>query len=112
MGLDFSHSDAHWSYSGFNRFRKRLAACLGLNLDEMQGFGGENPWPNDVFCQHFMYHSDCDGDIQPKYCQEIADKLRDLVKHWPDDDFDKSQALMLADGLEGCADDGEAMEFC
>ena len=25
MGIDFSHGDASWSYSGFNRFRKRLA---------------------------------------------------------------------------------------
>lgn len=24
MGIDFSHCDAHWAYSGFNRFRNRL----------------------------------------------------------------------------------------
>ena len=29
MGIDFSHGDAHWAYSGFMRFRGRLAVELG-----------------------------------------------------------------------------------
>lgn len=30
MGIDFSHCDAHWAYSGFHRFRTRLATQVGL----------------------------------------------------------------------------------
>ncbi|CAM5353616.1 hypothetical protein [Bacillus safensis FO-36b] [Bacillus safensis subsp. safensis] len=41
MGLDFTHCEAHWSYSDFHGFRKRLAACIGMNLDDMEGFGGK-----------------------------------------------------------------------
>lgn len=40
MGLDFTHCEARWSYSSFNNFRRKLAACIGMNLDDMQGFGG------------------------------------------------------------------------
>jgi hypothetical protein len=38
MGLDFSHTEAHWSYGGFNNFRTKLAAEIGIVLDIMQGF--------------------------------------------------------------------------
>lgn len=38
MGLDFSHCEAHWAYSGFNRFRTRLAAEAGIALNCMEGF--------------------------------------------------------------------------
>jgi len=105
MGLDFSNSDAHWSYGGFNHFRKKLASALGLVLDEMEGFGGDRKWPDTVFCQEFMYH--CDGSIAPEHCKEIAQNLRDLVEPW--DDHDKQMAICLAEGLESCGDDG--MEF-
>ncbi len=43
MGLDFTHCEAHWSYSDFHDFRKRLAASIGMNLDDMEGFGGKYP---------------------------------------------------------------------
>src|SRR3546814_10466403 len=38
MGLDFSHTDAHWAYSGFTRFRRALAKHEGIDLDAMEGF--------------------------------------------------------------------------
>ena len=40
MGLDFSHCEAHWAYSGFMRFRTRLAAEAGIALHCMKGFAG------------------------------------------------------------------------
>ena len=42
MGLDFSHTDAHWSYSGFFAFRRRLFAAVmpRTDLDGMRGFAG------------------------------------------------------------------------
>lgn len=38
MGLDFSHTEAHWGYIGFNHFRSRLAAEAGIALHCMEGF--------------------------------------------------------------------------
>jgi hypothetical protein len=38
MGIDFSHCDAHWAYSGFNTFRRMLAESCGFCLDDMEGF--------------------------------------------------------------------------
>src|SRR5229473_7322696 len=40
MGLGFSHCDSYWSYSGFHRFRRRLASEIGVALDAMDGFRG------------------------------------------------------------------------
>ena len=34
MGVDFSHGDAHWSYSGFMRFRNRVVNTIaGQEID-------------------------------------------------------------------------------
>lgn len=124
MGLDFNHGNAHWSYSGFHRFRKRLASALGINLTEMEGFGemdyekgtrvcGTVPWDtvNDAIVP-LLHHSDCDGDLSPEACAQVAPRLRELVAPWPDDDYDKRNALMLAEAMEQCAAGGVSLEFC
>lgn len=41
MVLDFTHCEAHWSYSDFHDFRKRLAACIGMNLEIWRGLVGK-----------------------------------------------------------------------
>lgn len=64
MGLDFSHGGAHWSYRGFNRFRRALskAAAMG-NLEEREGFGGTKPWPaSPQTCPQFLV-----GDRTPNF---------------------------------------------
>lgn len=38
MGIDFSHCEAHWSYSGFGHFRKMVAETAGIKLSDMYGF--------------------------------------------------------------------------
>lgn len=38
MGLHFSHCEAYWVYSAFNRFRARLAAEVGIALHCMESF--------------------------------------------------------------------------
>lgn len=94
MGLDFSVSDAHWSYSGFHTFRERVAREIGIDLNSMQGFGGSISWEKIVDpISKFLYHSDCDGTITPEDCFAIYPRLRELVKDWPDHDPDKVRAL-------------------
>ena len=44
MGIDFHPGSASWSYSGFNRFRERLAEKIDIDLSTMEGFGGHISW--------------------------------------------------------------------
>lgn len=111
MGVDFSHGDASWAYSGFNRFRTRLASEIGMELEKMEGFGGDTPWGNyadDIL--PFLNHSDCDGELSPEECAKIAPRIRALVASWPED-YDHQKALRLADGMEEAANAQETFEF-
>ena len=117
MGLDFSHGDAHWAYSGFNRFRERLAQIIGFKLRDMQGFTDSIEsglsWDNikDPI-KDLLNHSDCDGELMVNQCQTIAPRLNEMIKDWGEDDFDKIQALRLSEGMEESIGDKETFEFC
>ncbi len=113
MGLDFNGSDARWAYSGFNRFRERLAAIIGIKLREMEGFGGTGDW-NKVKdpIVPFLFHSDCEGELSPEECKTTAPRLKELVSLWSDDDYDKQQALLLVKGMKSCARRKKPLIFC
>jgi hypothetical protein len=101
MGIDFNLTEAQWSYSGFNNFRRRLANKIGIELNNMDGFGGKISWDTiDDTIKPLLNHSDCDGELSPKDCKKVEPRLRKLVKDWDDDDYDKIQALLLADGMK------------
>jgi hypothetical protein len=113
MGLDFSHCEASWAYSGFMRFRVKLAKEIGIDLIKMQGFTDNGlSWAKikDPIVP-LLYHSDCDGELTVEECKAVAPRLRELVADWPDHDFDKSKALELAFGMETAADAGEPLAF-
>lgn len=123
MGLDFSHGDAHWSYSGFHRFRCKLARAINIDLEEMDGFAREpllgcivegKPWPDTEIDPliALLNHSDCDGELTPDQCKSIAPRLREIVEQFPADDYDRQQALMLADGMDEAVQENELLEFC
>lgn len=116
MGLGFNKSDARWSYSGFNSFRTKLAKEVGLDLDKMKGFSDDPnalDWPSDESdpIMYLLNHSDCDGDITAEQCKLVGPRLRELIKSWDDDDFDKIQATRLADGMDLCAEENVSLEF-
>lgn len=104
MGLDFSHCEARWGYGGFGRFRRRLANQIGIDLMTMDGFGGTRSFHtiNDPI-RHLLDHSDCEGNLEPHKCRVTAPRLRKMVSSWCDDDYDKRNALLLAEGMEYCA---------
>jgi hypothetical protein len=111
MAVDFSHCKAQWSYGGFHIFRTKLAAEIGIVLDDMKGFNGQTSWEgltDDII--PLLNHSDCDGGLPPDECRKIAPRLRELVSKWPDE-FDKNQALELAEGLELAAKENEHFLF-
>lgn len=47
--------------------------------------------------------NDYEGSFSPKECKAIAPRLREIVKSWGDNDYDKIQALELAHTMEQCA---------
>jgi len=59
MGIDFSHGEAHWSYSGFNRFRCKLIETMGLgDLNEMYDDGSYTKL-SSIPIYPLINHSDC-----------------------------------------------------
>jgi hypothetical protein len=113
MGIDIYPGGAHWSYSGFHAFRKALAQEVGIDLDEMVGFGGETPWPNSKKepIVHLLNHSDCDGKMTPKQCRACAPRLRELISKWDIADYSTSSALKLVGGMEVAAKNDEPLVF-
>ena len=120
MGLDFSHTDAHWSYHGFKRFRTALAAHEGIALDRMDGFrsyGDDRPsipWTGITSdLAPLLNHSDCDGELTPEECRRITPRLREVVANlWKPGDYDYATGMELADGMDAAAAAGEPFEFC
>jgi hypothetical protein len=113
MGLDFNNSDAHWSYTGFGRFRERLAEHEGFDLDQMAGFGGERDWSTVATdLKPLLHHSDCDGELTPEECALVGPRLYGIAMTWPEDDRDRRNALLLAESMVECAESGESLEFC
>jgi hypothetical protein len=117
MGLDFNNNDAHWSYGGFNSFRRKVASSIGINLDEMYGFQGSNPWEtvnDDV--KIFLDHSDCDGVLTPEECAKVWPRLQEIIGKWDKGDFsnqyDIFQSELLIAGMKNSVESNENLEFC
>lgn len=114
MGLDFSHCEAHWAYSGFARFRNKLAEQIGLHGYNDIGDTADpkfEPFKKDPII-HLLAHSDCDGHLTPKQCAKVAPRLREIVSAWPDSDYDKVKALELVEGMELAAKENQKLKFC
>lgn len=80
MGLDTTHNAWHGPYSSFGRWRKWLAKQIGFNLEEMQGYGGDRPFDEmDHDIKPLLNHSDCDGELSPEECKQIANGLKQII---------------------------------
>lgn len=84
MGLDTTHDAWHGPYSLFNRFRYKLAAEIGIDLDEYIGYGaGGTKKLEDI--KHdimpLLNHSDCDGLISPTTCLYVAAGLMKIEEN-------------------------------
>jgi hypothetical protein len=112
MGIDFSHCNAHWGYGGFNNFRTRLAKEVGIDLEEMDGFGGHILWEGLVDpIIPLLCHSDCDGELSVEECKKVAPRLKEIVDKWLDD-YDKQTAVELVKGMETAIGLDEPIRFC
>ena len=81
MGLDTSHDCWSGAYSAFNKWRTKICEVSGYgDLKDYHGFGGDKSWLLDEDpLTILLYHSDCDGEIDYKDCDGIADRLTELL---------------------------------
>lgn len=128
MGLDTTHDCWHGAYSSFASFRRVLAALVGLDLAQMEGFGGSQKFPSkeDEPAVILLNHSDCDGEIAAEDCEPLAYRLEQLMKVLPDEDirtacakagyysapeYYRERVQNWIDGLREAHAAGEAVEF-
>jgi hypothetical protein len=122
MGLDFTHCDAHWSYSGFNAFRHRLCVKAGLgNLNDWQGFGGKKDWKKcKDSIKYFLHHSDCDGHLTPHKLKKIVPRLKELLDEtgtseeppWDEEEYDRNAGMELIKGMKKAIAANQNLRFC
>lgn len=122
MGLDIRPGHACWSYSGFNMFRRALAAEEGIDLNQMVGFGGERPWETS-HGEHItplaplLNHSDCDGYLEGYECEEVLPRLKLILDrwaaadNWAERDYDIQQGYELCESMQHSIDHGCAVVF-
>lgn len=110
-----------WSYGGFGQFRRRLARHIGLDLEQMHGFGGEGDWAAVASpLRHLLDHADDRGELTPKQAAELAPVLRQALEEigrgvepgedvrW---DYDRRAGAELVQLLELCAREDLPVEF-
>jgi hypothetical protein len=113
MGLNFKGSDASWSYSGFNEFRRRLGNEIGIDLKKMAGFGGVIPWNTikDPLVP-FLNHSDCEGHLSAGKLKRIVPRLQEIINKWDRGDWDRARTQSLIQRMEECIEEGIPLIFC
>jgi hypothetical protein len=106
MGLDTTHGCWHGAYSAFSHWRAKLAEVAGYTFHESKVVPGSyNPdidwgnieatigadlngnWPAIPVRPDgtpdpliiLIAHSDCEGEIESKYCGPLADRLEELL---------------------------------
>lgn len=107
MSISFHPGDATWHYSGFEQFRRRLAAIEGIDFARMEGEGCPNT--DDMG----SVWEDVDSDLAPLLgididrsgfldrwdCKQVSRRLREIITDWPND-HDKRQAEKMIAGME------------
>lgn len=113
MGLDFSHGEAHWSYFGFDLFRRKIASIvMETEIDNLYDdrlifkyLSAEPIYP-------FINHSDCDGVLTPTELEKVIPQLEDAVNKFEDEDSDKYRGLELIKGMKEALKNNNNLRFC
>lgn len=111
--LRFSHGSASFTRAEFRLFRRALAAIVGIDLDDMEGFGGRVPWEMvaDPLVP-LLRASDVAGRVAAPRCALVAARLRAvLAEAGPRRAELGAQADALLAGLEAAATEGVALSI-
>jgi hypothetical protein len=112
--LTFSHGPARFTRGGFARFRHTLAAAVGIDLGEMEMFGGRVPWEMvaDPLVP-LLRASDVAGRVAAIRCGLVAARLCAVLTAQPAvrSALGAAEADGLLAGLEAAAAGNEAFEI-
>lgn len=147
MGLYCSHNAFHGAYSAFNSFRQAVAEARGCkypphyvksddgsyaiqpgtDLRIMDKSLDQEMWytapgmtlENSPGIYEFLSHSDCDGEISPEKCVQVADELEPLLEKMPEESWGhiaarggfKQVLQYFIDGCRAAAAEGVPLEF-
>lgn len=113
MGLNCSHGAWDGAYSSFMRFREDVAATIGMNIDNMIGFGGLQKFDETNDLTPFLSHSDCHGVLTPDECIRTARGLGAILDELPSEGpgNSKERAIQFAKGCALAAANNEDLEF-
>ena len=90
---------------------KKLAEFIGLNLDDMDGFGGTQSWSGlEDPIVFLLNHSDCDGIMTPTICKTVANRLMDFMDEL--DEYDQEHTSRLISLMTECYEKGVDLIFC
>ena len=108
-----------WPYDSFGGFRRKLAAHININLDDMQGYDGDQPW-NTVTSplRHLLDHPDDRGELSPQQAVELAPALQQALfafardhNYGPRYNYDIQHGRALVDLLTRCASENIPVLF-
>lgn len=101
-----------FSYRGFKRFRYAIAEAVNINLDLMQGFGGDTDWiAVNTPLEPFLNHSDSDGELTPDACRKVWPYLKAAVESANLYELDRKKGLALAKAMKDAAQEDCSLEF-
>lgn len=132
MGLDTSHNCYNGSYSGFKKFRNKLALAAGYKLKtelnvigqlftyvdidftqfERENFYGvwKKTWKDPLM--YLLVHSDCEGHIEPKEGKLLSERLKEILPLINKDDiYFVSAVHRFITGLDLAASKNENVQF-
>lgn len=71
------------SYTSLNNLRKFVAKKIGIDLDEMEFFGGKKSWSTlELEPIHlFFAFKDCEGDLNSHFCGRLANGLSTFLEN-------------------------------
>jgi hypothetical protein len=135
MGLDFRKEvkvgfggvDPHFSYGGFMGFRIKLAKSINIDLMKMRGFESifttkekGLPWieegePGFNPLEILLSHSDCDGSLEWKECEQIVPILESILNLWEqngEDKYEVQNGRALLSAMKECVKEEARLIFC
>lgn len=116
MGLDTSHNAWQGGYSRFGDWRRWLAKQIGMNLNDMEGFGGDRKFSDfDHPVLPLLNHSDCDGKLTTEECKRVAWGLDEIIhkaeQRGSPEQYEIDKAKQFREGCLLAIENGEEIEF-
>ena len=100
--------DATWTYKNFHIFKSKLAYSIGINLEQMSGFGGCKSWYDiEDNLALFIHHED-NGFYSAQECANIYPRLLNIIENWQKELYgcksDITQGYNLIYSMKYCAE--------